>query len=246
MRNAQVHDAVSQPLDTSDVHIWQSPLAADATELASYAILLSEDEAARADRYVFDEHRARFTIGRGILRKVLSLYTGMPPEGIAFTYGSQGKPELAQPDNPPLHFNVAHSDNRLLISVTQGRMIGVDIEQMRPLDDLIHIAKRFFSARETEELHRLPTDQQPAAFFNAWTRKEAILKAYGEGISEVLNTVEVLLLPGGPAALISIQGRPEDAARWSLHALDAPHGYIAALAVEQPIGVITHFDYHAM
>src|SRR5688500_16360479 len=104
MTDAQAQRAVSLRLAAGEVHVWHASLAADATEIASYAILLSDDEAERANRYVFDRHRARFTAGRGIVREVLSRYTGTPPEGIALTYGAQGKPELAQPGDPPLHF----------------------------------------------------------------------------------------------------------------------------------------------
>src|SRR5688500_3870675 len=102
MTDALAKRTVSQRLAARAVHMWHASLAADATEIASYAMLLSEDEAERANRYVFDMHRARFTTARGILREVLSRYTGTPPEGIAFTYGAQGKPELTQPGDPPL------------------------------------------------------------------------------------------------------------------------------------------------
>jgi 4'-phosphopantetheinyl transferase len=245
MKDARAEHAVRLQVAAGGVHLWHASLAADATEIASYAMLLSPDEAARADRYVFDAHRARFTAGRGILREVLSRYTGTPAETIVFTYGQQGKPELAQPGDSPLRFNAAHSEDRLVVAVTCGQMIGVDIEQVRPMHDLMLMAKRFFSAREVEELRSLPAAKQSQAFFNAWTRKEAILKAYGEGISEVLNTVEVSLLPDEPAALFSIRGSTEEAARWSLRALDAPTGFIAALAVEHSTEQIAIFDYHA-
>jgi 4'-phosphopantetheinyl transferase len=209
-------------------------------------MLLSQDEAARADRYIFDAHRARFTAGRGILREVLSRYTGVSPESLSFVYGAQGKPEVVQADAPPLRFNVAHSEDVLLIGVTRGRIIGVDVEQVRPIHDLVLVAGRFFSARESETLNALPIGQQTSAFFNAWTRKEAILKAYGDGISEVLNTVEVSLLPGEPAVLFSIRGSEDEAKLWSLCAADAPTGFVAALAVQQPVEEITSFDYHTM
>jgi 4'-phosphopantetheinyl transferase len=246
MTHAQSDHSLSLELSTGEIHLWHTSLAADATEITSYTMLLSHDEAARADRYVFDTHRARFTAGRGILREVLSRYTGTPPEGLVFVYGPQGKPEIMQSGEPLLHFNVAHSEDRLLIGVTRGRRLGVDIEQIRPVYDLMAVARRFFSARESRALQNLLADQQAVAFFNAWTRKEALLKAYGDGISEVLNTVEVTLLPGEPSALLSIRGSTEEAQRWSLHAPDAPPGYIAALAVEQPAGRITRFDYHTI
>jgi 4'-phosphopantetheinyl transferase len=246
MTVVQPHQAISLRLASGDVHLWYASLAADATEIASYALLLSDDEAARADRYVFDAHRARFTTGRGILREILSRYTQTPPERIAFDYGAQGKPELIHTDDPPLRFNLTHSEDTLLIGVTRGQMIGVDIEHVRPLQDLMQISRRFFSAREVTALHSLSADQQAVAFFNGWTRKEAVLKAYGDGISEILNTVEVSLLPGEPAAVFSIRGSREEAARWSLHALNEPSGYIASLVVEQPLREITSFCYQTM
>ncbi|HYG35495.1 MAG TPA: 4'-phosphopantetheinyl transferase superfamily protein, partial [Clostridia bacterium] len=125
----------------------------------------------------------------------------------------------------------SHSEDLALVAVTRAGMVGVDVERVRPIEDADELVARFFSPREAETFKGLPLDQKPVAFFNLWTRKEAWLKATGEGISRSLHRVEVSFLPGEPAQLQSL---PEDLTQnksWALHDLAPAHGYAGALAV---------------
>jgi 4'-phosphopantetheinyl transferase len=119
-----------------------------------------------------------------------------------------------------------------LYAVARGREIGIDLEFMRCDLEVEEIAERFFSRRETATLRALPTDLRKYAFFLCWTRKEAYIKARGEGLSLPLNQFDVSLIPGEPAALLSAQPDSDEALRWSLHEMTIASGYVAALAVE--------------
>jgi 4'-phosphopantetheinyl transferase len=119
-----------------------------------------------------------------------------------------------------------------LYGVTCAREMGVDLEQLRPLADAETIAHRFFSASESATLRQLPESQKIDGFFNCWTRKEAWLKAVGDGLSRPLSDLDVSLVPGEPARILSVRGDPEEAACWSLHALTPFPGAVGALCVE--------------
>jgi 4'-phosphopantetheinyl transferase len=190
--------------------------------------VLSEDERERADRFHFARDRRRFTVARGVLRRLLGRYLGAPAAGVRFAYGAQGKPRL---DHTELHFNVSHAGVFALYAFTVGRDIGVDIEQIRPMEDMLQIARRFFSASEVRTLESLAAEVQPLAFYNCWTRKEAYIKARGEGLALALDAFDVTLRPGDAARMLRADDSRE-VERWSLHAIDAAPGYAAALAVE--------------
>jgi 4'-phosphopantetheinyl transferase len=119
-----------------------------------------------------------------------------------------------------------------LLAVSYGREVGVDIEQIRALDDAASIAGRFFSAAENRAWLAVPDEQKPAAFFNAWTRKEAFIKAVGDGLSYPLDRFDVSLAPGEPARLLRVAGEPEATSRWRIEALEPAPGYAAAVAVD--------------
>jgi 4'-phosphopantetheinyl transferase len=151
---------------------------------------------------------------------------------LQFQYGEFGKPSLAGALHPPVQFNVSHSGDLVLIALGRGGALGVDIERMR-MDVAAHqIAARFFSARERGDLATVEADMQHAAFFACWTRKEAYLKARGDGLSLPLEQFDVSFLPGDEARLIQTRHDPAEVYRWTLHPLEGGCGYKAALAVE--------------
>jgi 4'-phosphopantetheinyl transferase len=201
---------------------------------------LTPDERVRAERFYFEQHRQHFIVGRGVLRAILASYLGIEPAALRFHYGPRGKPALqSRPNGPsdavgrgPLQFNMAHSHGIVLYAVAQHRELGVDVEYVRPVAQAGRIVERYFTARENAVYCALPADQQPAAFFNGWTRKEAYLKARGDGLARPLSQVEVSLAPGEPARLLSIGGDPQEAARWSLREVAPAAGWVAALCVE--------------
>ena len=220
-----------------EVHVWSLPLDLGQSSLASVTEFLSPDERTRADRFRFEVHRDRFAAGRGLLRAILGRYCDVPPERLRFNYGANGKPELITPceglrcTGGSLHFNLAHSEGVGVLAVTQTGPLGVDVEQVRRLQEFNELVSQFFSAREAAEFSKLPWEQQPAAFFNLWTRKEALLKATGEGIAHSLNQVEVSFLPGEPARVLSLPEKPWAGGKWSLVDLAISPSYAAALAL---------------
>jgi 4'-phosphopantetheinyl transferase len=152
---------------------------------------------------------------------------------LQFDYGARGKPALAtQYSATGVRFNISRSSGLVLCVVARGREVGVDLEQIRPAIAREGIPERFFSPREVAALRALPVDAQPEAFFSCWTRKEAYVKARGEGLALHLDSFDVSLVPGEPAALLRTAGDAREASRWSLHALAPGRGYVAALALE--------------
>jgi 4'-phosphopantetheinyl transferase len=221
---------VQWTLDEGAIHIWALPLDFAPNELADCSRVLNAEEKERAARFHFQVHRNRFVAGRGSLRLILSRYLQIEPVEIEFCYSPQGKPFLARAsDAAPLHFNLAHSDELALLAFARSGSVGVDVERIRPLRDAAQLVERFFSRRESELFQKLPDDQKPAAFFNLWTRKEALLKGTGEGIAHSLNRIEVSFLPGESAAVLPGSAMPQ-IAEWTLNDLRPAVGFAAALA----------------
>jgi 4'-phosphopantetheinyl transferase len=212
--------------------VWRIELAQPAAQVEEFRQTLSEDEIARADRFYFEKDRDRFIVARGTLRAILGRYLKRSPHELRFRYSAYGKPSLDDDDGAWLRFNVSHSHELGLIAVTCGREVGVDIEWIRPDVATEQIAERFFSTHEVAALRALPADRQTEAFFNCWTRKEAYIKARGEGLSFPLDKFDVSLVPGEPARLLRTEGAPQEALRWRLCELLPGPGYVAALAIE--------------
>jgi len=210
--------------------IWHWPLDVSALEVADLKKVLSPDEMERAERYRFDQHRNEFILTRALLRIVLASYTAQSPESLSFDYSAQGKPALKN-GRPDLRFNVSHTEGLAVLALVREREIGVDAEKIRPQPDAQKLAKRFFSAREQLFLGKLSGDELQRAFFRCWTRKEAYIKAKGEGLSIPLHAFDVSLEEDQPAALVGTRPDPTEAGRWTLYDLSVGQGYAAALTV---------------
>jgi 4'-phosphopantetheinyl transferase len=220
-------------LPSEEVHVWQASLNQPPERVRELGQTLSHDEMMRAERFRFERDRRRFIVGRGVLRAILFRYLGIEPEFVQFRYGSRGKPYLAEKvSSCGLRFSLAHSHELALYAFTRDREVGVDLEYVRPMPDAAQIAARFFSAREHAVFCALPKGQKLEAFYSCWTRKEAYLKATGEGLARPLDQFDVSLVPGDPAGLLRVQGDSQEIARWSLQALAPGTGYVAAIAVE--------------
>jgi len=192
---------------------------------------LSAAERARAARFVFDLHRRRFAAGRTALRRILARHLGVPAETVAFVDQAHGKPAVAG-----LEFNLSHSDELALVAISDGPPVGVDVERLRPVDGALTVAETFFAPSERAELLAAPPAERALAFLRGWTRKEAFIKALGEGMSHPLTRFEVSL--GAAARLLAIDGSAAEAARWSLVALDPAPGYVGALAAPAPVETV--------
>jgi 4'-phosphopantetheinyl transferase len=221
-------------LAPGEVHVWSVRLDPAAAEVERLGRFLSADERERASRFRFEKHRRQYTVGRGALRELLAAYTGTPPPSIRFTYGPRGKPFLEPSLNPTgLQFNLSNSDELALAGFVLGVEIGVDVEFLREMSDCEQIAERFFSLSERQELRRIPFPAKQEAFFNCWTRKEAYLKAVGEGLAAPLDSFDVTLALGDPPRMLSLEGDPERAARWFFHHLRPAADYLGAVAIER-------------
>ena len=221
------------PLAGSEIHVWATTLAPAPEQLQKTLATLSVDELARAKRFKFDQHRNRFIAGRGALRAILGRSLGASPAALRFEYQTNGKPELAGKfASAGIHFNLAHTEDLALVAVTRIGRLGVDVEGVRPIKNADELVARFFSPRENELFQKVSENEKPAAFFNLWTRKEALLKATGEGITRSLSLVEVSFLPGEPARLLAVSGDVEEAAQWSLRELSPATGFTGAIAIQ--------------
>jgi 4'-phosphopantetheinyl transferase len=218
---------------TRDAYVWCVSLEVDKDSLESFQQLLSEDERNKIKRLRFEKARNNFIAARYYLRLIVAPYLNAEPKDLEFKYGPYGKPLLAEKfESTGTCFNMSHSHGLALYAVTSGRAVGVDIEKVRLDLDCIKIAERYFSPQEVEALRKLPKDKQRQGFFNCWTRKEAYLKAKGEGFSSPADRFQVSLAPGEPAALIGHRLDPSEVSKWSIEDLNVGDVYTAALAVE--------------
>lgn len=222
-------------LAADEVHLWRVKLEAAAREEPAnepWSALLSADEQARAMRFHFARHRQYFTATRAILRRVLAAYLETDAKALSFAYGPKNKPALgAEHAESALAFNVSHSGDMALFAFTRSRLLGVDVELIRCDFDTAAIARRFFSAAEQSQLAELDPEQRHEAFFRCWTRKEAYIKAIGEGLSLPLDQFDVSLKPDDHNALLATRPNQLEAKRWSLRDVAAGPGYVAALCV---------------
>jgi 4'-phosphopantetheinyl transferase len=213
-----MHELVVQPLD-----IDPGPLAR----------LLSADESERAERFAFERDRRRYIVARARLRQLLGERLGAAPESLRFVYKPHGKPALARcPGQRDLRFNVSHCSEVAAYAFAEGRELGVDVEEVRELADADDIAMRFFSRRERAAYMRLSVRERPQGFFNCWTRKEAFIKALGEGLSHPLEAFDVSLAPGKPARLLRVGGVPASRCGWTLSSFVPGPGLVGAVAVQ--------------
>jgi 4'-phosphopantetheinyl transferase len=225
-------DAVPADLPFGAVHLWQRPLRAS-PEFDSCYELLSTEEREKAERYRIERPRTDYVLTRGTLRSLLARYLHKTPQDISFRYTKYGKPFLDA--DTDLNFNVSHSEGLALMGFVRKREIGVDVEKVRAQSDVKQLAERFFSVRERDDLRNLPGDKLHGAFFRCWTRKEAYIKAKGEGLSLPLHQFDVSIEPSPEQALLATRPDPSEANRWMLYNVSTTAGYAAALAVGQQL-----------
>lgn len=224
--------ATALELPENEVHLWRIDLDAMRSNEARWQKLLSVDEAARASRFRFAADRQRYTISRGSLRTILAAYLATDAKGLGFSYSSKEKPSLsAAHSEKGVTFNISHSGSVVLLAFSRRREIGVDVEQVRVDFEVEAIAQRFFSAHEQQQLAALPEGQKFETFFRCWTRKEAYIKATGDGLSLPLHQFDVSIVPGNSDALIATRPDESEAGLWSLREVPAGDGYVAALCV---------------
>lgn len=218
-------------LGEHEVHVWRVPVDTSAADLASLQAVLSAEELAKAQRFVFERDRTCSIVAHSILRILAGRYVQTSPSLLRFTLNKYGKPALESP-GLPLQFNLSHSANLVLCAFAWRRNLGVDVEYMRANIDYDELARYCFSPFEQEILGGLSSDAKHQAFYNCWTRKEAYIKARGMGLSLPLDIFDVSLLPGDEAALLHSREDPGEVQRWLMRRLLPGDGYAGALAVE--------------
>jgi 4'-phosphopantetheinyl transferase len=220
------------PIDlrAGDVHVWRAALDVSDLEYVRLARALSPDEVCRALRLRTAPARRHFVVARGILRLILSRYLAVHPAALRFADGGHGKPVLAGVGAAGPHFNVSHSGSLALYALSTGGPVGVDVEHVRLDLDWEEPAALFLSRREDAALRELPPSDRRASFFSCWTRKEAILKARGDGLQAPLDAFDVSVGLDSPAALLAVRGEMADNRPWWLHDCHPAGDHVAAVA----------------
>ena len=223
---------LAPPRDVNEVHVWFAQAPGDTRQFAKYRSMLSSDELDRAARFRFEPDRQNFVFAHGVLRTLLSAYLGTAAGDLRFQYSEHGKPSLVSPSSAGLQFNLSHTFGAVLLGVCRNRDIGVDIERVRDDFDWEGVVAQYFSEGERRSLMRLTEPERTECFFQNWTRKEALLKARGDGLSFPLELLD-------PVAFDDAEGRFEatpvapDAQCWWILSLNVPMGYAAAMALSR-------------
>lgn len=220
-------------LTPHEIQLWTTELTLTEAALAEKFSLLNDEERERANRYHFAIHRERFIAGRSYLREVLGAYLDCDPAAVSIAYDQFEKPYLA--NHPSIQFNVSHSEHLAVIAVTLNYAIGVDLEkQQTEFNEAL--AKRFFSPTEYQILMSLPADQQAPAFYRLWARKEAIVKAVGEGLG--LSLASFTVSPFDIAETITLANHQQ----WTLLPLAIHEAFPAAVATNQSVTQLTKWE----
>ena len=230
-------------LQQDAIHIWRASLDVDASSLDLFWQTLSKDEQEKANRYHFVKDRNHYIAGRGILRQLLGNYLNLAAGDLLFDYNKFGKPTLV--GDQSLQFNLSHSKAIALFSFTHDLDLGIDVEWVDPGIEVISLANNFFSKKEAETLLSLPQELITEAFFNCWTRKEAIVKAIGEGLSFPLDQFEVSLKPAASAQLKATYWDDAEANAWTLSSMEPAADYKAAIAYRAKPMAQAYFDFPA-
>ena len=218
----------------SAAEVWIVDLALSEARLARCAAVLSPQERDRADKFLRPVDRARHTASHAALRLILARALGLDPGAIAFAAGPAGKPELAGPARGLGSFNLSHSGARALVGLARGTEIGVDVEAIRPLPDALRIARAHFSSDEVAALAATASTDIERAFFGLWTRKEAVVKALGAGLSLPLDRFSVTVPPAAPRLL-----RMDGPGGWTLADVETGAGTVGTVAVRAFDAAIT-------
>ena len=225
--------ACSSPPFAPGAEIVVARLDADHDAVCSESALLSGAERERASRFVRERDRDRFILGRATLRRLLAVRLRIPASAVEVVVGPHGKPALGPHlRRSGLRFNVSHCADVAAFGFAWGREIGVDVEAVRTIADADSIAQQFFSAREIDAYFALPVAHRPLGFFHCWTRKEAFVKAVGDGLGFGLDRFDVSLDPGAPARLLRVDGDPGEQCGWVLGDFNPAPGFVGAVVTQ--------------
>lgn len=210
-----------------DVHVWSVRTDCGEADVARLRLFLSPAERERAAQFRFEHLQNAFILARGALRILLGRYLNVCADAVQFGYAGNRKPALA-PEHR-LKFNLSHSSGLAIFAFTLDQEIGIDLEYIRSVPEMVSIAERFFCPEETSDLMSLPAGERERAFFLCWTRKEAYVKALGNGLSEPLSSFRVTVKPDKPARFVQVGNDLHAARLWTIHDLPVKSGYAGAL-----------------
>lgn len=207
---------------------------------------LVKNELDRASAFRFDVHQNQFLMYRCALRHILAAYYRIAPQNLVISYNRYGKPYLSD-NRLNLEFNLSHSSDMAILAITQKNAIGVDIEQIKPFDNVENLVNRYFSMAEQKLFHLIPSKKKLESFYEIWTRKEAYIKAIGKGLSFPLDHITVSFCDDYPPRIISIESSAEEAIYWSMHSLNHQNDgeeYKIACAIHNEMSAVVRFDYN--
>lgn len=211
--NIDIRCLQPQAIGRNEIHLWYADLDQPIEDH-----ILSSNEEERARRFRYPLLRSRFRATRALTRTIIGQYLSREPEALEFSHSALGKPQLEQlpAEHSDLKFNLSHSGSTYLLGIGKQHEIGVDIERFRTIEDRDELVQHFFHPNEIEAFHQVPENEKDEAFLLAWTRKEAILKATGAGLTEHLDSLQVTLDPRGKCRLISIHPKWGATDDWNL------------------------------
>lgn len=227
-------------IQANEIQVWRTIFDLSKAPKETLLGTLSADELSRASRFRFEKDQRRFIEVRGILRQILAAYLQKPPHALQFHYNNNGKPVLA--NNDTLQFNLSHSGNMALYAFTYNRNIGIDLEWIQQDIAIEEVASRFFSEPEIVSMQQLAEPKRNELFFQYWTRKEALIKATGTGLSFPVDTFDVSSVSGNILSPIILQ-TDDELPRWYVQDLWPGKEYKAAIVVEGGDCCFSYWEY---
>ncbi len=234
MRDAPFHSLNSSVcfagrLSGGGVHVWTVDLDVFASKLQELRAVLSSDELDRSQSFATGSLRQRFTVTRGLLRVLIGTYLGKSPRDLRFRYNSYGKPSVDGANG--LEFNLSHAGNLAAYGFVRDCTVGIDIEQIRTLEDAEALAQIVLSPNELSDLQRVGPLQYLPTFFRCWTRKEAYMKAIGEGFSAKLHSFRIPVSSRNRISRITLEENHSAHADWWVHDFVPRPQYAGAIVV---------------
>ena len=225
----------SVPIAMEDrtIHVWGFSLKEASSFAEQCRFWLSEDERARASRFIRQQDHTQFVLAHGALRAVLSRYLGVDPDAVAMSRSAEGKPSLTRmrDDQSRITFNISHAHGRALIAISKGQDIGVDLERVRSDVEVTKLSQRYFTPSEHATIMQLTQAQRATMFFRYWVAKEAVLKAQGIGL-RALSQCEILMSADGVGAEVQVPADCSLQNGWSVRFLSCGEGWEAAVAAQ--------------
>ncbi len=209
------------------VEIWSEQVDEQGPDGAPGVLDAAERE--RAGRYRFARDRERFVARRAFLRRVLAGYLGIAPAAIRYRHAARSRPEIDP--SYGISFSTSHSDGLAIVAVARGRLVGVDLERLRPIPDALDLARSLFAPPEYEHVRNVPVDARCEVFLHLWTRKEAYVKALGVGMSLPFDRFDVLD-HDADGQIIEDSAR---GARFAVARLEGVPGYIGSVVLSDAL-----------